>query len=290
MSESLAPIARTVRDLRKAVARWRNAGEVVGLVPTMGALHEGHLSLVTLLRERNARVIASVFVNPKQFAANEDLERYPRDEARDAALLAQVGCDLLYAPELEAIYPPGHVTTVQVGGIAGHLEGQSRPHFFGGVATVVTKLLLQSLPDLAAFGEKDYQQLIVIKRLVKDLDLPVEVIAGETVREADGLAMSSRNAYLSPEHRQIAPRLYALLMETAGAISRGSAMHQSLVRLERALFKAGFEDIDYVAVRAADDFQAIASPIITRPARLLAAVRLGGVRLIDNVAVRPATY
>lgn len=261
---------------------------MVGLVPTMGALHEGHLSLVRALTAQGARVVASVFVNPKQFAANEDLDRYPRDEARDAALLAQAGCSLLYAPTVEAMYPHGHATTVSVGGIAGHLEGQARPHFFDGVATVVSKLLLQCLPDVAIFGEKDYQQLMVIKRLAYDLDLPIEIISGPTVREPDGLAMSSRNAYLTPEQRAIAPALHALLRDTAATLEAGGSVNQTLVRLERSIFKAGFNDIDYVAVRGAEDFLAIASPLVTRPARLLAAVRLGEVRLLDNVPVSPA--
>ncbi|HVV33452.1 MAG TPA: pantoate--beta-alanine ligase, partial [Vitreimonas sp.] len=180
MSSTLA-IVRTVPDLRAAVRAWRNEGRSVGLVPTMGALHEGHLSLVRAGKAACARVIATLFVNPKQFAPHEDFDRYPRNEAQDAALLASAGCDLLYAPEREAMYPPGFATSVSVAEVSAPLEGEMRPHFFGGVATVVSKLLLQSLPDTAFFGEKDYQQLLVIKRMARDLDIPVEIKGCATV-------------------------------------------------------------------------------------------------------------
>lgn len=272
-----------------AVARWRSEGLSVGMIPTMGALHAGHLSLVDLARSKAHRSIASIFVNPKQFAAGEDFDRYPRDEAADAEKLAAAGCDLLYAPTPDAMYPPGHATSVAVSGITAALEGQSRPHFFGGVATVVTKLLLQCLPDVAAFGEKDYQQLIVIRRLVKDLDMPIEILAGETMREPDGLAMSSRNAYLSPEERQIAGRLNLILREAVAALESGASTQPTMVKVERAIFAAGFSSIDYVAVRSAEDFSPIASPLVTRPARILAAVNVGKVRLLDNFPVRPVS-
>jgi pantoate--beta-alanine ligase len=221
MTDAL-PIARTVRELRTHVARWRNQNLTVGFAPTMGALHDGHLELVRALQRRCDRTIASIFVNPKQFAAHEDLDRYPRNEAGDAALLAGVGCDLIYAPPREVMYPDGHSTSVSVAGISEPLEGEARPHFFGGVATVVTKLLLQCLPDVAAFGEKDYQQLLVIKRMVRDLDMPVEILAVPTLREADGLAMSSRNAYLSREERIIASRLNLILREAVEQLESGA--------------------------------------------------------------------
>ncbi|NDC58105.1 MAG: pantoate--beta-alanine ligase [Alphaproteobacteria bacterium] len=284
MTDAL-PIARTVRELRTHVARWRNQNLTVGFAPTMGALHDGHLELVRALQRRCDRTIASIFVNPKQFAAHEDLDRYPRNEAGDAALLAGVGCDLIYAPTREVMYPDGHSTSVSVAGISEPLEGEARPHFFGGVATVVTKLLLQCLPDVAAFGEKDYQQLLVIKRMVRDLDMPVEILAVPTLREADGLAMSSRNAYLSKEERIIASRLNLILREAVEQLESGANIMTTLVKIERQIFKSGFRQIDYVAIRGDEDFLPIASPIVRRPARLLVAVWAGETRLIDNVAV-----
>jgi len=207
MADSPLPIARETARLREAVSGWRAAGLKVGLVPTMGALHEGHLSLVRTAKERCERVVASLFVNPRQFAPHEDFERYPRDEAGDAALLAGAGCDLMFAPDRAVMYPPGFSTNVIVSGVSTPLEGEFRPHFFGGVATVVTKLLLQCLPDKAFFGEKDYQQLLVIKRMAADLDIPVEIVGCATVREEDGLAMSSRNQYLGADERRIAARV-----------------------------------------------------------------------------------
>ena len=198
-------IVRTVVDLRARVQAWRREGETVGLVPTMGVLHEGHLSLVRRSRAATTRTIATLFVNPKQFGPNEDFSVYPRDEASDAGKLADVGADLLFAPGIEEMYPAGSVTQVSVPQIGDVLEGEFRPGFFTGVATVVTKLLLQSLPDVAVFGEKDFQQLQVIRRLVADLDIPARIEGGPTVREEDGLAMSSRNAYLSEDQRRMAP-------------------------------------------------------------------------------------
>lgn len=284
MTETL-PIARTVRELRTYVARWRNQNLTVGFAPTMGALHDGHLDLIRALKGRCDRTIASIFVNPKQFAAHEDLARYPRDEAGDAAKLAAAGCDLLYAPLREVMYPDGHSTSVSVAGVSEPLEGEARPHFFGGVATVVTKLLLQCLPDVAAFGEKDFQQLLVVKRMVRDLDMPVEIMGVPTTREADGLAMSSRNAYLSPEERIVASRLNVILREAVEQLESGANIMTTLVKVERQIFKAGFSEIDYVAIRGEDDFLPIASPIVRRPARLLVAVRAGETRLIDNMPV-----
>ncbi|MGE0046410.1 MAG: pantoate--beta-alanine ligase [Hyphomonadaceae bacterium] len=286
MSES-APleIVRSVADLRAVINVWRARGLRVGLVPTMGALHEGHLSLVRQAREHSERVIASLFVNPKQFAANEDLGRYPRDEAGDARMLAGAGCDLLFAPELEGIYPPGFSTSVSVGGVSEPLEGEMRPHFFGGVATVVAKLLLMALPDAAVFGEKDYQQLLVIRRLTRDLNIPVKIVAGETVREADGLAMSSRNAYLSEEERAIAGRMNVILRQAAAALELGRDVGAIEREVHERLTGAGFSKIDYVSVRDAEDLSVLPNAKADRPARLLAAAWIGGTRLIDNFAV-----
>ncbi|MDX2234449.1 MAG: pantoate--beta-alanine ligase [Hyphomonadaceae bacterium] len=279
------PIVRTVPDLRAAVAAWRAQGLTVGLVPTMGALHEGHLSLVRLVKARADRCVASLFVNPKQFAAHEDLDRYPRDEAGDAAKLAGAGCDLLWAPAAAVMYPPGFATAVTVSGVSEGLETAVRPHFFGGVATVVTKLLLQAAPDIAAFGEKDYQQLLVIRKLTVDLDIPVTILAGETVREADGTAMSSRNAYLSPEERAVAGRLNVLLFAAADALTDGAAVGATLDALRADLTRAGFDAVEYAALCDAETLSPL--DVLYAGARLLAAVRVGATRLIDNVAVTP---
>jgi pantoate--beta-alanine ligase len=276
------PILRTVDDIRACVRAWRNAGETTALVPTMGALHEGHLSLVRTGKERCARVIASLFVNPRQFAPHEDFERYPRDEDRDAALLASAGCDALFAPDRAVMYPPGFATNVIVADVSTPLEGEFRPHFFGGVATVVTKLLMQTLPDAALFGEKDYQQLLVIKRLARDLDIPVEIVGCPTVREHDGLAMSSRNAYLSTDQRRIAARLNLVLHDAIKEIRSGAAIADVEAEAARHLLAAGFSSIDYVAVR---DAATLGVAIEGEPKRILAAAWLGKTRLIDNMAV-----
>jgi len=281
------PTTATKSGLREAVAAARAAGRRIGFVPTMGALHAGHLSLVRLLKARGAWVAASIFVNPKQFAAHEDLGSYPRDLQGDAAKLAEAGCDLLYAPGPEEIYPPGFATAVRVSGVSAGLESASRPHFFGGVATVVAKLLLQAGPDYAAFGEKDYQQLLVVRRLVRDLDIPVEIVAGETVREADGLAMSSRNAYLGPAQRAIAGRFNVLWREAVSALEAGRPIPEVLAGAEGALAAAGFDRVDYVAVRDAEDLSELPGSTVDRPARLLATVVLGQTRLLDNFAVSP---
>jgi pantoate--beta-alanine ligase len=281
------PIVRTVAELRQRVRGWRAQGHGLGLVPTMGALHEGHLSLVRRARQDAARVLASVFVNPSQFAPGEDFERYPRDEAGDAALLASAGCDLLYAPGVGEIYPPGFSTSVTVAGVSEPLDGIARPTHFAGVATVVAKLLIQAEPDLAVFGEKDYQQLQVIRRLVRDLDLPVRIIGAPTVRDADGLALSSRNAYLSEAQRRIAAQLNVILGQAAEALAQGAAVAPTEARAVQALLDAGFEGVDYVEVRGAEDLRRLGPGPVDGPARLLAAARLGKTRLIDNMAVGP---
>ena len=279
------PVVRTLTDLRARVRAWRAEGQAIGLVPTMGALHQGHLSLVRRAKADAGRVLASLFVNPTQFAPGEDFERYPRDEAADAALLASAGCDLLYAPGLGEIYPPGFSTTVSVAGVSEPLDGAARPTHFAGVATVVAKLLIQVAPDIAVFGEKDYQQLQVIRRLVRDLDLPVRIIGAPTMRDADGLALSSRNAYLTERERPIAGRLNAILAEAAAALAAGADVAPTEAKAVQALLEAGFDKVDYVEARTADDLRRLGPGPIDAPARLLTAARLGKTRLIDNLAV-----
>ncbi len=283
MTEPPLRIVRDVAALRAAIGAGRRKGRSVGFVPTMGALHEGHLSLVRAAKERCGFVAASLFVNPRQFAPTEDLDRYPRDEAGDAALLASAGCDLLFAPPREVIYPPGFSTSVDTGAIAAPLEGEMRPHFFGGVATVVTKLLLQALPDIAFFGEKDFQQLLVIKRLAADLDIPTIIVGCPTVREHDGLAMSSRNSYLDADQRRIAGRLNAVLHDAIKAVHAGEPIARAEDDAARHLLAAGFTSVDYVAIRHAETLAPVAD--LSAPARILAAAWLGQTRLIDNMAV-----
>jgi len=279
MDDDRLQIARSLDDLRHTVAAWRAAHEPVALVPTMGALHAGHLALVCAARSPRARIIVSIFVNPKQFGPNEDFAAYPRDEAKDLAALREASIDLAYLPPVEAIYPPGFATTVGVVRLTEGLCGAHRPRHFDGVATVVAKLLLQALPDRAYFGEKDYQQLMVIKQMARDLDIPVEIAGVPIVRESDGLALSSRNVYLSTEERRVAPLLYRTLSEVAEA----GAPDAAIARGRAALDGAGLA-VEYLELRDA----ATLAPVAGRPeqpARLLAAVHLGRTRLIDNVAV-----
>ncbi len=277
-------IARRVAELRWRVADWRGQGLRVGLVPTMGALHDGHLSLVRGALGECDRVVASLFVNPTQFGANEDIARYPRDEAADGAKLAAAGAHLLYAPELGDMYAADHATTVAVAGLTDGLCGPFRPGHFAGVATVVTKLLNQATPDRAYFGEKDFQQLQVIRRLARDLDMPVEIVGMPTLREADGLAMSSRNRYLGEAERRVAAglprtmaavlaRLAARPLDVAGALDWGSG----------ELARAGFARIDYLTLADPETLQPLDRA--DRPARLFAAAWVGATRLIDNVAL-----
>lgn len=280
-------IVRTTNELRAQVERYKQAGERVGFVPTMGALHEGHVSLVRLVKESCDRCVASVFINPKQFAAHEDLSAYPRDEAGDCAKLAQAGCDLVFAPSVEIMYPDDFATEISLTGVSSDLEGASRPHFFGGVATVVAKLFLQVAPHAAAFGEKDYQQLLVIKKLVRDLAFPIEIIAGPTVRERDGLAMSSRNAYLSPQERAAAAAFPAALQTACESLSRGAAIAPTLAQAEAAILQAGFALVDYIAVRDPVTLAPLPGAVLTRSARLLAAARIGRTRLLDNFPITP---
>ncbi|MBX9992620.1 pantoate--beta-alanine ligase [Phreatobacter oligotrophus] len=278
-----APIVvRTVADLRALVAGWRADGLRVGLVPTMGALHAGHVSLVEAARRSADRVIVSIFVNPTQFAPNEDFAKYPRTFQSDLDILSEVGTEAVYAPEVPTMYPPGAATTVSLTGPAtAGLEDVSRPFHFAGVATIVAKLLIQAGPDVAVFGEKDFQQLAVIRRMAADLDLPVDIIGGATVRDADGLALSSRNRYLSAEERATAPVLHRTMLGVAKALGDGLSPAEALAEGRAAITAAGF-DLDYLELRAADD---LGDPHPGVPWRLLVAARLGATRLIDNIAV-----
>lgn len=287
MSETFPiPTVHTVADLRAVVSGWKTNGETVGFVPTMGALHAGHISLIDIAKSRAAKTVASVFVNPKQFAPGEDFGAYPRTLPGDAARLAEACCDLLYAPNGPEMYPDGFAASVHVGGPSEGLESDFRPHFFDGVATVVTKLFTQVRPDIAVFGEKDYQQLLVVKRLASDLDLGVEIVPGPVMREADGLAMSSRNVYLSAADRERAVRLNALLFACAEALEKGELIADTL-KTARLVAESAFDMVDYVEVRCAETLAALPGPVLDRPARVLAAVKLGTTRLIDNVAANP---
>jgi pantoate--beta-alanine ligase len=281
------PAAYTVSELREVISTWRQDGLSVGFVATMGALHAGHRALVTQAVERCDRVVASIFVNPAQFAPGEDFEAYPRTLEPDAETLAGAGAHLVYAPYAADMYPGGFATRVSLDGPAQGLESAARPHFFTGVATVVSKLLNQVRPDLAVFGEKDYQQLLVIQRMAADLDLGVEIVPGPTVRELDGLALSSRNAYLSASDRQRAASLNAILADFARALEDGAhvAAAQSSA-LDAATQR--FDAVDYVEARCARTLEALAPGPIDRPVRVLAAVKLGQTRLIDNRAASPA--
>ena len=281
-----ASLVRTNQDLRKRVAAWRKAGESIALVPTMGALHEGHLSLVTLAKSKADRVVVSIFVNPIQFGPREDLATYPRDEAGDLKKLGAAGVDLVFAPEAAEMYPENFKTRIRIGDLTEGLCGAARPNHFDGVATVVAKLLMQCGPDIAVFGEKDYQQLLVVKQLVRDLNIPVVIVAAPIVREADGLALSSRNVYLSPEQRKIAPLLHETIAAVAEDLTRGRGCDDAVVAARFKLDAAGFR-VDYVAVRDPDTLQPLVGPV--KRARVLAAAHLGKTRLIDNVAVPPPT-
>jgi pantoate--beta-alanine ligase len=276
-------LTRTVDDLRTQVAALKNAGKRIGFVPTMGALHEGHLALVAEARRLSDAVVASVFVNPTQFAAHEDLGTYPRQEARDAELLAGAGCSILFAPDAAEMYPDGFATSVQVGGPSAGLETDFRPHFFGGVAVVVAKLLNQVQADVAVFGEKDYQQLMVVRRMARDLDIPTAIVGAPTVRDAHGLALSSRNAYLSADELAVARRLNGILRQAAEQAKAGDPAAAEAGAAE-ALLKAGFATVDYVAIRHAESLAPFSGGV-DAPARILAAAWLGKTRLIDNMAV-----
>jgi len=279
-------IIRETGALRSAVAALRADGGAVAMVPTMGALHAGHMALVAEARRHAAHVVASIFVNPMQFAPTEDLSTYPRREAGDARMLEENGCAILWAPDVATMYPEGFASTISVAGVSEGLDGAARPGHFDGVATVVAKLFGQVRPDIALFGEKDYQQLCVIRRMVRDLDLGVEILGVPTQRDADGLALSSRNAYLTDEERKAARALPRTLGETAQAILDGADVGEALTRAVERLEAAGFTPIDYVALCDADTLKPMTA--LDRPARLLAAARMGRTRLIDNLPVVPA--
>lgn len=277
-------VIQSLAVLRKTIAGWRHDGDSIALVPTMGALHEGHMALVRAARKKAKRVVVSIFVNPQQFAPNEDFASYPRTLEQDLAILKQLGVDAVWTPDAALMYPAGFSTKVTPAGpaLAG-LEDKFRPHFFGGVATVVTKLFLQVMPDCALFGEKDYQQLKVVTRMAGDLDIPVRIIGVPTTRESDGLALSSRNVYLSPQERKVAPLIHRTLRDCAARIRKGEKLANVLADGNRTLSDAGFV-VDYLDARHAETLDMVVSAK-DAPLRLLVAARLGKTRLIDNLAV-----
>lgn len=278
-------VVRDVAALRACVAGWRREGATVGLVPTMGALHDGHRALVAASRAAGHLTVVTLFVNPTQFGPHEDFAAYPRGEAADLAIVADAGAAMLFAPPVEVVYPPGFSTSVTVGRLGEPFEGEFRPGHFAGVATVVTKLLLMALPDAAYFGEKDYQQLQVIRRLTRDLDVPVAIVGVPTVREADGLAMSSRNRYLGPADRAVAAALPRVMRETVAKLEGGAPAAPVLAAGREALVAAGFASVDYLAVVDPATLQPLDR--VAGPARLLAAAHAGRTRLIDNWPVEP---
>ncbi|MGI9476062.1 MAG: pantoate--beta-alanine ligase [Hyphomicrobiaceae bacterium] len=289
MSTSKVQIVRTTKELRAIVAAWRRDGHQVALVPTMGALHAGHLSLAEEGLKRAGRVVMSIFVNPTQFAPGEDLDSYPRTFDEDVEKFETAGGHLIWAPTPGEMYPDGFATRVIPEGAASGLETDFRPHFFSGVATVCCKLFTQTLPDYAMFGEKDYQQLCVVRQMVRDLDLPLEIIGCPTIREADGLAMSSRNAYLSADERKTSVAIHTVVTDVAAQIAAGTEIAQACEEAEKKLKSAGFGQVDYVAVRDAETLAA-ADHVGDRPLRVLAAAWLGKTRLIDNIAAGPQTH
>jgi pantoate--beta-alanine ligase len=279
-------ITRTVAELRQIVKAFRRQGETIGLVPTMGALHDGHIALVRHAKERADRVIATIFVNPSQFAAGEDLAKYPRTEEADLGRLRAANCDILFAPGLNEVYPPGFVTTISLRGPAtAGLDDRFRPDHFAGVATVVAKLFTMSSADVAMFGEKDYQQLCVVRQMARDLDLPIDVVGVPTIREPDGLAMSSRNRFLSPDQRALAPLLHRTMRLVNGAVLEGAELDRELDEARAGIEAAGFT-LDYLEARQATSLARLAN-LAEGPARLLIAARLGTTRLIDNIAMPP---
>jgi pantoate--beta-alanine ligase len=278
-------VVDSVAALRAQIRDWRREGLGIAMVPTMGALHDGHISLVEIALERAERCVVSIFVNPTQFAPSEDLDKYPRQLARDLDRLAQAGAQLAFTPDVAEMYPAGFATRISVGGPAAGLESDFRPTFFEGVATIVAKLLLQASPDCAVFGEKDYQQLCVVRQLCRDLDLPVDIIGAPTVRDEHGLAMSSRNAYLGEAELNVARQLNAILRRFAAALAGGNDEGSATAQAAQALVDAGFDTVDYVAAR---ESLTLAPWRRNRDGRLLAAAWLGKTRLIDNVEIARA--
>jgi len=279
----IAPIERTLAGLRLQTAAWRKAGETIGVVPTMGALHQGHLSLARAAREACDQVIVTIFVNPKQFNNPDDLKNYPRTEHEDAKKLESIGVDLIYVPDGPQMYPDGFTTNVSVGGLTDMLCGAHRPGHFDGVATVVSKLFLQTSADKAFFGEKDYQQLQIVRRMAADLDIPIEVVGCPTIREMDGLAMSSRNLLISDRARVKAPALAEVMEEMREALAGGAAMSEIVEGAKARVVAAGFNEVEYLELRDGVDLGLLDRPVAG--ARLFAAAWLAGVRLIDNVGV-----
>ena len=277
-------VVRTIAELRQHTSRWRIAGQTIGLIPTMGALHNGHLSLIKLAQGKCDRVITTIFVNPRQFLPNEDFDEYPRNEESDIQKLIGMGVDLLFAPEALEMYQPDASTTVVISKLTECLCATSRPGFFDGVGTVVTKLLIQALPDLAIFGEKDYQQLLIIKRLTRDLDIPAEIIGAPTIREANGLAVSSRNVFLSKASRETASKVFEILKKTATAIALGNDVLVACEEARSELMLAGFSEIDYFEARHSETLELIQS--FENSGRLFAAVWLESTRLIDNLEIK----
>jgi len=276
-------IIRDIAMLHRAVTALKQGGKSVALVPTMGSLHNGHLSLVRMARRVADHAVVSIFVNPTQFGPNEDFDAYPRDEARDAAMLAQEGTGLLWAPDVATMYPGGHSTHIEVAGLGADYCGAARPGHFDGVATVVAKLFNQVRPDVAIFGEKDWQQLAIIRRMARDLDFGIDIMGAPIARDSDGLALSSRNAYLSKEQRAAATAFPDALSTATKAIAGGADVGETLAKAEAAIIKGGFDSVDYVALADADSLERLS--VFRAPARLLAAARIGKTRLIDNLAV-----
>jgi len=276
-------VLRDIAELRAVVAGWKKAGDVVGVVPTMGALHDGHLSLVRTAQTECQRVIVTIFVNPKQFNNLEDLAKYPRTEMADTALLAPLGVDVVFVPAPTDVYPDGFATKVSVKGVSGPLEGAHRPGHFDGVATVVAKLFGITQADRGYFGQKDWQQLQVVRRMAADLNLAVTVVGCETIREADGLAMSSRNVRLTVDGRAKAPALYAAMQRAAAAIRDGMLVSKAMKAARAEVLAAGFEEVEYIELRSAAMLERVST--LDAPARMLAAARIDGVRMIDNIAV-----
>lgn len=276
-------IIRDIAMLHRAVTALKQGGKSVALVPTMGSLHDGHLSLVRMAKRVADHAVVSIFVNPTQFGPNEDFDAYPRDEARDAAMLVEEGTSLLWAPDVRTMYPGGHSTHIEVAELGADYCGAARPGHFDGVATVVAKLFNQVRPDVAIFGEKDWQQLAIIRRMARDLDFAIDILGAPIARDADGLALSSRNAYLAPEQRAAATAFPHALNAAAKAIADGSGVAEALAKAEAAIVAGGFDSVDYVALADADSLERLRD--FRAPARLLAAARIGKTRLIDNLPV-----
>ncbi len=279
----MTQIIRTVADLRPIVRAWKAAGDLVGVVPTMGALHDGHLSLARAGKQECERVITTIFVNPKQFNNPDDLKKYPRTEEADVALLSSVGVDVVFIPQPDEVYPDGFITTVSVGGVSEPLEGRMRPGHFDGVATVVSKLFGMTMADRGYFGQKDWKQLQVVQRLVRDLNIPIKIVGCETIREADGLAMSSRNVGLTVEGRAVAGVLYSAITAAADDIRAGQSDRMAIREAAEKVRSAGFERVEYIELRDAETL--MPSDDVNRPRRMLAAAWIDGVRLIDNIPV-----